>query len=294
MGRTIFSLRFFLYLLYGLGLTAVLLYVRFPTEKFRQFCEKRIERYLPGITCEINKVVYRFPLSAVLAQVKLTAREEEDQAGLGIKELVVTARPKTLFNGYLLDADILGGTLIAELDLDGQDNTFQLNNIALQNLDLGAVAGSLGDIEREMSGVLEYAGSYQADSNHPLHGSGKGLVKVGKGSMTLLQPVLGLSAIDFESVAMNVTQENGVVGLSEGKMNGQDIVADFTGELRVVAPLGNSILLLSGQMEPQDDFLRSNPREQQVVQRLLNRYKMTALPFKVGGTVKRPLFRFSK
>lgn len=294
MGRTIFSLRFFLYLLYGLGLTAVLLYVRFPTEKFRQFCEKRIERYLPGITCEINKVVYRFPLSAVLAQVKLTAREEEDQAGLGIQELVVTARPKTLFNGYLLDADILGGTLIAELDLDGQDNTFQLNNIALQNLDLGAVAGSLGDIEREMSGVLEYAGSYQADSNHPLHGSGKGLVKVGKGSMTLLQPVLGLSAIDFESVAMNVTQENGVVGLSEGKMNGQDIVADFTGELRVVAPLGNSILLLSGQMEPQDDFLRSNPREQQVVQRLLNRYKMTALPFKVGGTVKRPLFRFSK
>lgn len=294
MARSIFSLRFFLYLLYGLLLTAVLLYVRFPTEKFKQFCEKRIEHYLPGTTCKIDKVVYRFPLSAVLAQVNLAAAEEMDLAALGIQELVVTALPKTLFSGYSLDGDILGGTFRAELDVDREGDTFQLNGIALQNIDLGNLVGSLGGIEREMAGVMEYSGNYQADSKRPLQGSGKGVVKVGKGSMALLQPVLGLSAIDFDSVVMSVTQDKGVVGLAEGKLNGQDIVADFTGELRVASPLVNSIVLLSGQMEPQDVFLRSRPREQKVVQRLLKRYKMAVLPFKVGGTVQRPLFRFSK
>lgn len=294
MGRSIFSLRFFLYLLYGLGLTAVLLYVRFPTEKFLQFCENRLEHYLPGTTCKIEKVSYRFPLSAVLERVDLAIAEADEQAGIGLQELVITARPETFFGGYLLDGDILGGTLSAELDLDKKNDRFELNDISLNDLDLGNLVAGLGEVEREMSGIVDYSGSYQADSKHPLQGSGKGVVKVGKGSMALLQPVLGLSAIDFESVVVSVTQEKGVVGLAEGKLTGQDIVADFTGQIRGAAPLANSIVLLSGQIEPQDSFLRSNPREQKVVQRLLKRYKMAALPFKVGGTVKRPLFRFSK
>lgn len=294
MGRSIFSLRFFLYLLYGLGLTAVLLYVRFPTEKFKQYCENRLEHYLPGTSSQIEQVVYRFPLSLVMQQVNLVVTDQDVEAGFGIQELVLTARPRTLFNGYSLDGDILGGTFSAELDLERKSNRFQLTDVALRDLDLNNLVGSLGGIEREMSGLVEYSGSYQAESKHPLQGNGKGVLKIGKGSMALLQPVLGLSAIDFDSVVMSVTQEKGVVGLEEGKLMGEDIVADFTGELRVASPLVNSIVVLAGQLKPQDSFLRTHPREQKVVQRLLKRYKTAALPFKVGGTVKRPLFRFSK
>jgi hypothetical protein len=92
---------------------------------------------------------------------------------------------------------------------------------------------------------------------------------------------------------VDLAYENGILSFLEGELFGQDIIADFSGELQMTSPFLNSSLLLSGHLEPNDVFLKNHPKEQQVVQRLMERYKMTVLPFKVGGTVKRPLFRFS-
>jgi hypothetical protein len=111
--------------------------------------------------------------------------------------------------------------------------------------------------------------------------------------MSLLQPILALSTIEFEKLAANVSQQNGIISFVEGELLGNEIVADFIGEMRLASPFLNSSILLSGHMEPDDDFLRSHPKEYQFVRRLLQRYKVTVLPFKIGGTVKSPLFRFS-
>ena len=129
--------------------------------------------------------------------------------------------------------------------------------------------------------------------SQPGDGAGEGLVQIVAGSMSLLQPILGLSTLEFEQVAVDLAYENGALSFLKGELLGKDISADFSGKLQVASPFLNSSLLLSGQLEPGDLFLRNHPEEQQVVQRLLQRYKMTVLPFKVGGTVKRPLFRFS-
>ncbi|MGW8194164.1 MAG: type II secretion system protein GspN [Desulforhopalus sp.] len=294
MVRAIFSLRFLFYLLYGVALTAVLLYVRFPTEKFRQYCEKRFEKFLPGTVCTIDRVVYRFPLSAVMRHVHIRTEDEDKQADLNINQFVVTARPPRFFSRYSLASDLLAGNFSAKLNLDKLNNGFQLNDIDIHGLDVGAMVDSLGIIDREMSGLAEFSGNYEADSEQPFNGNGKGTVKVVDGSVGLLQPILGLTAIEFESVVMGVSQEKGIINLAEARVQGKDIAADFTGQIRVESPLVNSNLLLSGQLEPQEPFLRNNPREQQVVQRLLQRYNMQVLPFKVGGTLSRPLFRFSK
>ena len=64
MRHSIFSLRSLLYILYAVLLTAVLLYVRFPAEKFKQYCVGQIENLVPESTCTIKHIGYRFPLSA--------------------------------------------------------------------------------------------------------------------------------------------------------------------------------------------------------------------------------------
>ena len=122
----------------------------------------------------------------------------------------------------------------------------------------------------------------------------KGVVQIVTGSMSLLQPILSLSTIEFERVAVNIMLKMAFSVLLKGNCREGILIADFTGELRLASPLLDSNIQLNGHLEPDDSFLRSHPREQQIVQRLLQRYKMTVLPFKVGGTVKRPLFRFSK
>jgi hypothetical protein len=155
------------------------------------------------------------------------------------------------------------------------------------------LAEGVGLADRKLSGILAFTGDYQAATPHPGAGVGTGEIEVVGGSIGLLQPILALSAIEFDTLTVGLSRQNGVVQFIDGELLGKDISADFTGEMRLASPLLQSNILLTGHLAPDAVFLRDHPREQQFVQRLLQRYKMTVLPFKVGGTVQRPLFRFS-
>jgi type II secretion system protein N len=288
-----FSFRSLSYLAYAVLLTLVLLYVRFPAEKFKAYCENRIERLLPGSACKIDRVSYLFPLSTVLENVIINRAIGGQESNMVVARLVVAPEPLQFWKAFKLEGEIYSGLFEAGLDFDTKARTFQLENIHLEGVAAGEFAESIGLAEMQLSGLIGFSGSYQAPNSQPGDGVGKGVVQVGAGSMFLLQPILALSTLEFEQVAVDLAYENGILSFLEGELFGKDIIADFSGELQMTSPFLNSSLLLSGHLEPNDVFLKNHPKEQQVVQRLMERYKMTVLPFKVGGTVKRPLFRFS-
>jgi hypothetical protein len=168
-----------------------------------------------------------------------------------------------------------------------------LTDIVVEGLEVGKLVESIGLVDRKISGTCKFKGDYRAANDHPTDGVGTGDVEVVSGSIGLLQPILALSSIEFETLTVGVSRQNGVIQLVDGQFLGKEISADFTGEMRLISPLLQSSILLNGHLAPDDAFLRDHPREQQFVQRLLQRYKMTVLPFKVGGTMQSPLFRFS-
>jgi type II secretion system protein N len=293
MTQSTFSWRYFLYFAYAVALTVILLYVRFPADKFQIYCTARVERLLQGSTCKIDRIVYRFPISAVFESIKIGRVIDGQESDLVIDRLEIYPEPLKFWSVFKLKGEIYSGLFDMDLVLNKQAQTFQLANIHFADLDAGDLTESIGITEREISGIVQFSGNYQAQNSQPGNGTGDGFFQVSTGSMSLLQPILALSTIEFDQVAMSLAYEDGLLNLVGGELLGKDIVADFTGELRMASPFLNSNILLSGNMEPDSGFLASHPAEQQVVQRLLQRYKMTVLPFKVGGTVKRPLFRFS-
>jgi type II secretion system protein N len=293
MLQSVFSFRSLFYFAYAVMLTALLLYVRFPAEKFKAYCENRIERLFPGSACNIDQIAYQFPLSADLETIKINRTIDGQESEMTVDRLVINPEPWQFWRAFKVKGGMYSGLFEASLDFDEKAQTFQLTDIHLEGLDAGKLAESIGLADRKISGLFEFTGDYQAPSDNPGDGVGKGAVQIVTGSMSLLQPILALSTIEFEKLAANVTQQNGIISFVEGELLGKEIVADFTGEMRLASPLLNSSILLSGQMEPDDDFLRNHPKEYQFVRRLLQRYKVTVLPFKVGGTVKSPLFRFS-
>lgn len=293
MIHTIFSFRSLVYLLYAVLLTAVLLYVRFPAEQFKQYCERRVENLLPDSTCAIEQIGYRFPFSAVYKNITLNRVINGQETAMFVDQLVISAKARQFWRAFSLSGTIYSGLFAADLDFDSRAHSFELANIHVEGLQVGDFAKSIGITEREISGIVEFSGDYKAPDSAPGNGTGKGLVQIAVGSLTLLQPILNLPALQFDKLAMRVVRENGVIRLDEGEFFGREILADFSGELRIASPFLNSNISLSGHMEPDEGFLRSNPQEQQAVRLLLQRFKMTVLPFKLGGTVQRPLFRFS-
>ncbi len=71
MAQSLFSWRFFLYFAYAVALTVILLYVRFPAEKIEAYCTARVERLFQASTCKIDRVTYRFPISAVFESLHI-------------------------------------------------------------------------------------------------------------------------------------------------------------------------------------------------------------------------------
>ena len=293
MIHSIFSVRSLLYVLYAVLLTAVLLYVRFPAEKFKQYCIAKIESLVPESVCTIDNIGYRFPLSAVFHSLTLSRDINGQETAIVAEQLVVSPELPQLWRSLAITGTMYSGRFAAAINFDRRAHSFQLANIEGQGLQIGALAESMGITDRKMSGIVGFSGDYQAPNEAPGDGTGKGRIEIVNGSFSLLQPILNFSALTFDKISMRVIRENGPAQLLDGELVGSEIVADFSGELQVATPFLTSNIEIIGHLEPDAGYLQAHPQEQQVVQRLLQRYKMTVLPFKVGGTVQRPLFRFS-
>jgi type II secretion system protein N len=292
MLRAIGSLRIPLYLAYGLVLTAVLVYVRFPAAKFRQYCESSIERVLPDTSCSIDRIDYRFPATVRFSGITLGRTTDGNRSEWIIDHLAVSPAAGKLMREFAVTGTFYSGVWSTRMGVDFTARQFTLKEILLDGLDTAALTASLNGIERKIVGKIGFTGSYQATVDDPGGGTGQGRMVVSDGSFALLQPVLSLTAIDFRQLTFETKFTGRRLDILDGKVQGNDITADFSGGLALTESFVESNLQLSGQMTLQADFLANHPEERKMVQGLLRRYNRSTLPFKVGGTMIRPTFRF--
>lgn len=286
------SSRFFLYVIYGIFLTAVLLYVRFPTDKFKSFCEQRVEQYLNVSDCNIKRIHYSFPASAVFEKVRITKSSGEQQSTLIIDQFKF--RPGIKFwQKFKIFGNLYSGTLRATLHLDRSKKSYKLTDIVVNNVNLNQVLKDQGVVDRKVTGSLSGSGRYSAEWKTPTAGEGKGRIEFKTGQIELLQPILSLTAINFNRINLDISVGE-QVALQQGKLKGKNLNANFEGSLNVMDSLLESRVRLSGLLEPKREFLQSHPKEAKMVKQYAKRYKKNVLPFKLRGTVANPTFRFSR
>jgi type II secretion system protein N len=286
------SSRFFLYVIYGLLLTAILLYVRFPTDKFKSFCEQRLEQSLHASDCRIKRIHYSFPISVVFEEIHITKSSREQQSALIIDQFKF--RPGIRFwQTFKMFGELYSGTFRATLALDRNEKSYRLTDIVLNNLNLNTILKDQGFVDRKVTGSLGGSGRYSAQWNNPASGEGKGRIEVKKGQIEFLQPILSLTAMNFDRINFDISVGE-QVELQQGKLKGKNLNADFEGSLDVMDSLLACRVSISGLLEPKREFLQSHPNEAKMVQQYAKRYKKSALPFKLRGTVANPTFRFSR
>lgn len=281
------------YLLYAVVLTAALLYLRFPTEKFRAYCEKKVESILVDSDCSIEGIGYRPPFSLLFTNFQLVREMDGQSSTFMLHRLAVTPVLPDFLHTFQLGGELYQGSMAMKVALDNQEKTFALSDIALSGVSLEEMAANVHLLDRQVSGKMHLSGNYRANLSAPFKGTGKGELRIEEGSVELLQPILSLRNLTFDRISTNLALEKEMVRFDGGTFNGKEIGAEFSGEMRLASPLPNSIVILGGQLTPRDNFLAAHPGEKRLVEQLLRRYRTNALPFKVGGTVRRPTFRFS-
>lgn len=293
MDLRFFRLRTVFYLAYALILTACLLYLRFPAEKIKLYCEKRVEYFLSDSDCSIARISYRFPFSVTFSNFQITRKVDERTSGFHLDHFTVTPDFSTFFRKFDIDGEIYDGSFFLKFEIDDAEKSFMLNGVSIQGLNTSKWVNDFNVLDRNVSGIAGISGNYQAMFSDPLAGTGKGELVLVDGVIELLQPVLSLSNLEFERITVETTQEKEVLRFSAGEVSGNQVNAEFAGEMRTTLPLLNSIIQLTGHLTPKEEFLAAHPEEKLVVDQLVRRYKMPALPFKLGGSLRSPTFRFS-
>jgi len=292
MKSSLFSFRFLSYLVYAVLLTGILLYVRFPADKFRTYCEQRLEHLVGSKRCTIAEIHYLFPASVEFEKVRIGQSEDRKSDRIIFDRLTVSPGANGFLSSWKLAGKMYSGSFAASLELKMKEKVFHLNSIILENGALSAMIAEMPSFEREIGGKMSISGEYTAEFDEPMKGTGNGKLHLGKGSMQLVREVLTLEKIDFDELNVLWKYRDSLITLAGGKMVGPMLNADFTGTLQppFLPPEGR--LNITGFLVAKKQFLKDRPQIERLVQRLARKNK-GSVPFRLNGTMEKPTFRLS-
>jgi type II secretion system protein N len=306
---------------YALLLVAILLYVRFPTQKFKVFCTQKVSQYLSGNECSIESLRYQFPLTLVANNLRLhvnnqtgkgsspaegipevsdTGPEKQSKAKTPVQAGEVLEIPKItlapLLSGwgktFSISIAAYGGTHRAILACDRAHNTFTLSKIEINGLDLAKLSWLQAQAGRAITGLLTIEGSYSGQSGQDLsRGTGQGTAQIKKGTFDLLYPIFSLKNIDVESGEVLMKLQEQKMLLTTGKFSGKELAGTFSGQ---IVSLGTNFaamqLDMTGSLAPTPALVKKSGQSQPLLQQLQKNH--STLPFHLQGTIGKPVFRF--
>jgi len=280
-------------IIYGLLLTAALLYFRFPAEKFKTFCQAQVENFLPDTRCSISEIRYKLPFAFEIIGIELSSKQKKEQTLLTVDRMIVRPKitaPQSKFHVALTACD---GKHDFSLRINQTKNEARFDNIHLKHLDLAKLPFLRQTFGREITGSLSGSGTYQTTWNDDiLEGKGKGEIAMADGSFKLLLPILSLQKIDLKKFDADLIFQKEKLQFNKGHFKGRELKGDFNGGLTLRTPIEQSKYSFKGTLEPMPPLLKKNRYAKNLLIQMKKRHNRTSLPFLLQGSVKRPRFKF--
>lgn len=289
------KLSWFWYGLYGVVLCTVLLYVRFPFAQLQSYCATRIEQAIPWKGSSVGQIGYKFPFSLTVNRLSLSSLDKTQNVNIIIEDVVVTPVLKSFGKDYELTGRVYSGVFEGTLQLNLKESSYLLSKVTVNNVNLEQISYFKKRFKRNISGDLSLSRGVFAGKL----GDGKvlqleGDILVKSGEIELLQPILTLKTIKMKQLKVSFGTKNSVVTISKGSFSGSELNAKFNGNIDINPKNKSQKVLLTGDINLQQEFLRGKPQVLRMVKRLRKQYGTSSLPFKVNGTVDNPKFGFTK
>jgi len=280
-------------IVYTLLLTTVLLYLRFPAENFKLFCQIKLEQLLPRTQCSIGALRYRFPMSMEMDTITFKDKQRTKQTLCTIDQ--VTIRPELTAPGsrFQVDLKAYGGEHDFSISIKKSKQTVTLNDIHLAHLDLAKIPFLRQTFRREITGSLSGSGMYQSvwNKEKPIR-SGRGSMVIEKGSFSLLFPILSLKEIDLKELKTDFILQKDRLQFTKGYFHGKELKGEFAGDITLGVPFKHSEFAFNGALEPLPSLLKKSRYAQNMVIQLKKQHNRSTLPFLLQGSVQRPRFNF--
>ncbi|MFH2124256.1 MAG: type II secretion system protein GspN [Pseudomonadota bacterium] len=284
--------RWSLYTIYGLLLVTLLLYVRFPAQKFKGFCTHLITQQFPGYENTIESLHYQFPLTLVARNIQVQSKDKAAKKVFDIEQLTIKPDLKVPGKNFSLGITAYGGKHQISLSLDLSHNTFTLPKIEINELDLKKLPWLQTQTGRNITGLFTARGNYAGQTGQDIAlGTGEGSAHIKNGTFELLYPILSLNNIDIDKGEVLVKLVSRKILLSKGTFNGRELSGTFAGKISSLnAAFAAMQLDLTGSLTPLPALVKQSGKAQPLLLQL--QQNEAALPFHLKGTIAQPVFLF--
>ena len=285
------------YLLFGLILTAALLYYRFPSDAVRDFVQAKGRTASPRLDIAVERIAPSILMGLNFMQAKVALEESPSSVLLSADRLLVKPKLLSLLSGkqkFSFHCEAYQGDVKGSIHFEKEPNPgFIETDVALSNIQIGDysyLSHVLGrPLEGKLAGTVTYSGQYKP----MLDGSGEANLKLSDGKLELLQPFLTLKEIDFSEMEIDMVIENQKIDMTRLALKGKQLQGTLSGSITLKKQFADSSLDLKGTIEPFAALFKSGGGIQDTVAVLKQRLNKGTLSFLIRGTIKAPEIKFT-
>ncbi len=236
------------YTIYGMLITAVFLYLRFPSDSAGRYIRSIVAGRNPNVVLSFDSVRPYFPPGIRLHSLSVGFK---NKPGSTLKADVAKVRPAllNLLSGrlaLLLSANAYEGHIKADI---GFTNRFSYKgpvriNAGLDKINIGKCAYIKAISGRQMDGKLGGTLSYNGSL-----GTGSARFTLLDGNIQLLGDIFGLKELDFDKIEVDMTLKNRALKITGLDITGKQLSGSFTGNIFLDKDIMQSRLAIKGDLK---------------------------------------------
>lgn len=287
--------RLLLYILYGVLITPVILFVRFPSEVMRDYFQARANSNGLGIQVKIQDASLSFPAVIRLKGIKCSLEKNPEEIVFAAEQVLVRPGVLSLFgkkNRYGFTCQAYGGSVSGRIDLqkNGKDTSFSLST-EFNGIHIDDKSKFPSIIKDCMSGDLKGSLTYSGKELSGLKGTGGASLTISNGSVKFTKPLMNINAIDFKESVIKADLKDQNLDISEIDFRGNDFLGKATGIIALKSPVEKSLINFKGTIEPTASFIKASEKTGGTGLLLRQSLKNGKLPFAFNGTIENFHFR---
>ncbi len=281
--------KWFSYIFFALILTLCFLYVLFPGDQIKNFVVFHLNKNNVDINIAIDRIKPAFPPGIRLYNVQINQMPD---AVLVLEKIKIVPDYLSLFRSNILfffKANTCEGIIDGKTTL-ARNRSFNMVNVdaTIKGVQISKIKALQGLNSRNISGVLEGRLTYNNDQ-----ASGedvKATLVLSDVKIELLNPMLMLDAVAFNSIESSIVVKNRRVHFKQFNLKGDQMDGIIAGSIVLENPLEKSVLKLVGTIRPHPTLLAT--LEKDIPKNLIPKkfFSKNGLPIKLGGTIEQPTF----
>jgi type II secretion system protein N len=285
------------YILYGLVLTAVLLYLRFPSDAVEDYFQAKGGRANLPLTLSVDRIGPVIPFGLKFLKTRVSLRDSPNSLILKADRLSLRPSLLSLLGGkpdYSFRLAAYRGDTSGNIRLGQNGETASVDaQIELKNVDFGEYTYLQKLIGRTVTGTLSGTIKYNGQYRPMLDGSGEAKLSLSEGMVELAEPFLTLKSIDFDELEIDMVLNKQKINVGRLEFKGRQLQGKLSGTITLRKALAESVLSLSGTIEPFAALFESAEGMQETVAFLRGRLDQGTFTFMIEGTLGQPKIKFT-